>query len=119
MSYQAKATEIYTMLGQGQLLDAFDKHYHDDVVMIEADGKKREGKAVSRAYEQNFLGMIKEFHNLSIGSITADEANGITTVESVMDVTFQDGNRVALKQVAIQRWKGEHIVEERFYQGSN
>ena len=33
MTYLEKAQDIYNMLGQGQLLDAFDKYYADNVVM--------------------------------------------------------------------------------------
>ncbi len=119
MTYQDKATDIYTKLSQGKLMDAFEQYYGEHVVMIEADGRKREGKDANRQYEQNFLGMIKEFHGMGIDAIAADEQNGITTVESWMDITFQDGNRATLKQVAVQRWQGDHIVEERFYNGSN
>lgn len=118
MTYQEKAQDIYQQLGQGKLLDAFDKYYGENVVMIEADGKKREGKPANREYEENFLSMIKEFHNLSVDAVTSDEENGITTVESAMDVTFQDGNRTTLKQVAVQRWEGDFIVEERFFNGA-
>jgi len=30
-------------------------------------------------------------------------------------VTFKDGNRVKMEQVARQKWVGNKIVEERFY----
>jgi ketosteroid isomerase-like protein len=119
MTYHEKAADIYNKLGQGKLLDAFDQYYDEKVVMIEADGRKREGKEANRKYEENFLGMIKEFHGMGIDAITADEKNGVTFVESWMDITFQDGNRANLKQVAVQRWKGDHIIEERFYNGPN
>jgi hypothetical protein len=32
-----------------------------------------------------------------------------------MDVTFKDGNRMLIEQVATQKWEGDHIVKERFY----
>lgn len=118
MTYREKAADIYTKLSQGKLLDAFDQYYGTQVVMIEADGNKREGKDANRKYEENFLGMIKEFHGTGVDSIAADEANAVTMVESWMDVTFQDGNRHYLKQVAVQRWDGDHIIEERFFSGA-
>lgn len=114
MTYKEKAQDIYNMLGQGQLLDAFDKYYGDNVVMTEPRGT-REGKSTCRAYEVAFLGNIAEFHGLDVRHVTSDEANGITTVESAMDVTFKDGNRVNMEQVAVQKWQGDHIVHERFY----
>ena len=114
MTYQEKAQDIYNMLGQGQLLDAFDKYYAENVVMTEPRGT-REGKATCREYEVQFLNNIQEFHNLEVRSIGSDEVNGVTFVESAMDVTFKDGNRVNMEQTAVQRWEGDQIVHERFY----
>ncbi len=115
MTYQEKAQDLYNMINSGQLLDAFDKYYHDDVVMIEATGDKREGKSANRQYEEKFLSSIKEFHGAGVGAIASNEEDKTTSVESWMDVTFQDGNRVKLEQVAVQHWDYDQIVNERFY----
>lgn len=115
MSYHAKSTDLYNMINTGQLMEAFEKYYAEDVVLIEATGDKREGKDANREYEKKFLGMLKEVHGAGVTGLTADEQNATTMVESWMDVTFQDGNRVKLEQVAVQRWKGDQIVNERFY----
>ncbi|NJL12326.1 MAG: nuclear transport factor 2 family protein [Microscillaceae bacterium] len=115
MSYLAKAQDLYQMINSGQLLDAFDKYYHPEVVMVEATGDTREGKATCRVYEEKFLGSIQEFHGAGVLGITANEDEQTTMVESWMEVTFADGNRVKLEQVAVQRWEGDHITHERFY----
>lgn len=114
MTYKERAQDIYSKLGQGQLLEAFDQYYAENVVMTEPRGT-REGKATCRDYEVQFLNNIQEFHNLEVKSITSDEDAKVTTVESAMDVTFKDGNRMNMEQVAVQRWDGDHIVHERFY----
>ena len=114
MTYLEKAQDIYNMLGQGQLLDAFDKYYADNVVMTEPRGT-REGKPTCRQYEEQFLASVKEFHDLQVTAIGADEEAGTSFVESMMEVTFQDGNRVKMEQVAVQKWEGDQIVHERFY----
>jgi hypothetical protein len=114
MTYKEKAQDIYNKLGQGQLLEAFDQYYAENVVMTEPRGT-REGKQVCRDYEVQFLNNIQEFHNLDVHSVGSDEANGVTFVESTMDVTFKDGNRAKMEQMAVQRWEGDQIVHERFY----
>jgi len=114
MTYKEKAQDIYNKLGSGQLLEAFDHYYADNVVMEEPTGK-REGKPACREYEVNFLNSIQEFHNLDVKSVTSDEDSAITTIESAMDVTFKDGNRANMEQVAVQKWEGDKIVHERFY----
>jgi ketosteroid isomerase-like protein len=115
MSFRDKVKNIYDMMAQGQLLEAFEKYYHDDVVMIEIGEAPCVGKDLNREREKNFVGMIKEVHAMSTDAITSDEANGVTMVESSMDCTFQDGNRIQMQQVAVQYWQGDHIVKEVFY----
>ena len=36
-------------------------------------------------------------------------------VEAWMELTFQDGNRMKMEQIARQKWQDGRIVEERFY----
>jgi len=114
MTYLEKAQDIYNLIGQGQLLDAFDTYYGENVVMTEPRGT-REGKSTCRDYEVQFLSNVQEFHGMEVTGIGSDEAKGTTFVESWMDVTFKDGNRMKMEQVAVQKWEGDHIVHERFY----
>ena len=115
MSYLAKAKDINDKIFSGQLLEAFEQYYHNDVVMIEADGNRREGKDTNREYEKNFLAMVKEWHGGGINAITSNEDENVTMVESWLDITFQDGNRRKMEQIARQKWQGDQIIEERFY----
>ncbi len=114
MTYKEKATDIYTQLQQGNLLEAFDKYYAEDVVMTEPRGT-RKGKAENRAYEEQFLNSIQEFHSLEIKNVGSDEAAGTSFIEAAMDITFTNGHRALMEQVAVQQWKGDQIVHERFY----
>lgn len=114
MTYKEKAQDIYNQLGQGKLLDAFDQYYADNVVMTEPAGT-RKGKTACREYEVNFLNNIQEFHDLQVTNVGSDEDAATSFVESMMEVTFKDGNRVKMEQVAVQKWEGDKIVHERFY----
>ena len=114
MTYKEKAQDIYNMLGQGQLLNAFDKYYADNVVMTEPRGT-RTGKAECRAYEEQFLNNIEAFHSLEVKTVGSDEAAATTFVQSLMDVTFKGGHRAKMNQVAVQQWEGDQIVHEEFY----
>ena len=73
------------------------------------------GKDANRAREIVFVEMIEEFHGMGIGAVTSDEQAGITMIENWMDVTLKGSGRVQLEQVAIQKWEGDFIVEEKFY----
>ena len=115
MSYYDKAKDIYDMSAQGKSLEAFEKYYHNDVVMVEATGEARKGKDANRKFEVEFMGMIKEMHDGGVRSITSNEKEATTMVESWMDVTMKDGKRNMMEEVAVQKWKGDQIIHERFY----
>ena len=59
--------------------------------------------------------MVKEFHGGGCDSICSDEENGVTTAETWMDVTFQDGNNMKMSEVAVQKWQDGQIIDEKFY----
>ncbi len=115
MSYSEKAQDIQDKLSSGQLMDAFEQYYHDDVVMIEATGERREGKAANREAEKKFLASVQEWHGGGVVTIASNEAEGVTMVESWMDVTYPGGTRMKSEQIARQKWQGDQIIEERFY----
>ena len=115
MTYLEKITACHKMVGEGKMLEAFEKFYHDDVVMVEATGEVRKGKDVNREFEKEWLSGVKEMHDGGILSINANEDAATTSVESWIDVSFQDGNRMKMEEVAIQKWKDGKIIHERFY----
>jgi ketosteroid isomerase-like protein len=115
MSYYDKAKDIYDMSAKGKSLEAFEKYYHKDVVMVEATGEARKGKDANRKFEVEFMGMIKEFHGSGVKAIASNEKEAVTMVESWMDATMKDGKRSMMEEVAVQKWKGDQIIHERFY----
>ncbi|AFD08394.1 SnoaL-like domain-containing protein [Solitalea canadensis] len=115
MSYLEKAKALYVMVGEGKILEAFEKFYSDRVTMEELGEEPRKGKEINLNYEKNWLAGIKEFHGSGVDAITSNEEEGVTMVESWMDLTFQNGQRMNLEQVAVQRWENDHIVYEKFY----
>ena len=115
MSYYDKAKDIYDMSAQGKMLEAFEKYYHNDVVMVEATGESRNGKEANRKFQVDFMGMLKEIHGSGVRAITSNEKEATTMVESWMDVTMNDGKRHMMEEVAVQKWTGDQIIHERFY----
>ena len=106
--------DIYQHLAEGKALEAFDKYYSDEVVMIEGDGSQRIGKPQCREYEVNFFQGIAEMHGAGVDAMVTDGEN-TTMVENWMDVTFKDGTRRKLEQIARQTWQDGKIINERFY----
>ncbi len=83
--------------------------------MIECTGDRRVGKDFNREFEKKFFASISEHHDGGLVAITSDEEAGFSMVESWMEVTFKDGSRTKMEQIARQKWQGDQIIEERFY----
>ncbi|MBI1353074.1 MAG: nuclear transport factor 2 family protein [Acidobacteria bacterium] len=105
--------EVDNSILTGTALEAFDKFYADDVVMVEGDGKTFEGKAVNRKREEEFFGSVEQFHGAEI--LAKAYGDNVSFAEWVYDVTFKGGQRVKMEQVAVRHWKNGKIVKERFY----
>ena len=114
MTNLIRSKQLYDQVGKGQLLEAFDANYAENIVMEEPSGK-REGKVACRKYEEQFLNNVEVFHNLEVKAISEDIDKEKVFVEVAMDITFKGGNRVNMEQVAVQQWEQGSIVHERFY----
>lgn len=99
----------------GKLLEGFEKYYAENVVMQELGEEPRVGKDANRTHDINFMQSIKEVHGGGILSFAEDADNYKTMVESWMDLTFANGFRVKMQQVAVQTWENGLIINEIFY----
>jgi ketosteroid isomerase-like protein len=101
------------MILTGCALDAFEELYADDVVMQENSDEPRVGKEVNRKAEQEFFASIGEWHD---GKMLGSAVNGDTSFSQwFMDLTFKNGTRYTLSQVAVRKWKDGKVVHERFF----
>jgi len=107
--------ELNEMILQGKILEAFDKFYADDIVMVE-EGEERVGKEANREYEEQFVNSLEEFHNAKILSRGVDEENNVTFSEWHNDMTLAGVGRVQQNQVAVRTWNDDgQITKEKFY----
>jgi ketosteroid isomerase-like protein len=115
MSNLQHAKDLYELIFTGRLMDGFEKYYAEDVVMQELGEEPRVGKAVNRAYEQQFLENCEAVHGGGVTGMASDEENGLVFIDNWMDATMKGMGRVKFEQVAVQTWKDGQIVSERFY----
>ena len=110
---QGLDTELNQMILKGQILEAFDRFYGDDVVMQENSQEPTVGKAANRTREEQFVGSVAELHQVKL---EATGASSDTTFSVwLIDATYKGGPRVRQEQVAVRTWKDGKIVSERFF----
>lgn len=109
--------DLNSMILNGQVLEAHDRFYADNVVQQENETTICEGKALNRTREEGWVNGITELRTAEVKSVSIDAERSITMVEWFMDYSHKDMGDVAYHQVAVQRWEGDKIVHERYYNG--
>lgn len=104
---------LNTMITKGQIMEAMNEFYAENVVMAENNQPPTVGLAANLEREQAFVDNTTwyglKLKNVAIG-------NDVSMVEWFFDFhNTQYGSRLAFTQVAVQRWDQGKIVDERFY----
>lgn len=105
--------ELNAMLREARFVEAFERFYHDNVVMQENAAEPVLGKAANLAREQEFFGSVEEVEESTLVSSAVDGDASLS--EWVVRLRFKDGTVFALNQVAARRWQDGKVVRERFY----
>lgn len=115
MTIRERVDDLNNMILQGQILDAFDKYYAEDVVMQDIGSEPRVGKPACRAFEVSFVENLTAFRGAEIKSIAVNEEDGVAMIEWFFDYTHKEWGDQKYDQVAVQYWKDGQIVKETFY----
>jgi hypothetical protein len=111
-----KISDLNDLVLQGKALDAFEKYYHDEVVMQENENPPTIGKDANRQREIEFFDSITEFRSARPLKVTVGE--GITMVQWQYDYTHKDWGVKNYTQVSVQEWKDGKIIKEQFFYGN-
>jgi len=111
-----KISDLNDLVLQGKALEAFEKYYHDDVVMQENENTPTLGKVANRQREQEFFSAITEFRGAHPLKVTVGE--GVTMVQWHYDYTHKDWGVRNYTQVSVQEWQDGKIIKEQFFYGN-
>jgi ketosteroid isomerase-like protein len=105
--------ELNQALQDQKVLEAFEQFYADDTVMQENSGEPCRGKEANRQRTLEWAGTVSQFHGARlIGSaVSGDRAYS----EWEYDVTYKNGVRYQINEVAVRVWRDGKVVSERFY----
>ncbi len=112
----AKIDDLNHLVVKGKTFEAFEKYYHEDVVMQENENPPTVGKAANRDREKDFYSGITEFRSAQPLKITVGENTSM--VQWRFDYTHKDWGDRNYTQVSVQDWKDGKIIKEQFFYGS-
>ena len=108
-----KIRDLNNLVLQGKAMEAFEKYYHDDVIMQENESEPTIGKSANRQREDHFFANIMEFRGAKPLKVTV--GHGVSMVEWHYDYTHKEWGIRNYTQVSVQEWKDGLIVKEKFY----
>ncbi|MET0389088.1 MAG: nuclear transport factor 2 family protein [Polyangiales bacterium] len=105
--------QLNRMLLDGHNDAAIERFYADDATLQENNEPPTVGKAAILARERGFVENVAEskptvLHSFAVG-------DGVTFSEWTYDMTFKDGTRFVLHEIARRHWQDGKVVRERFY----
>ena len=101
------------MLTRGELRQAFELFYDQDVVIQENSDEPRIGKEANQQHRQCFLNSIEHIHSIEVKASADNE--DVSFAEWFIDATFRNCVRRQRRQVTRRRWKNGKVVHERFF----
>ena len=109
--------DLNSLVLNGKMMDAFEKYYHNDVVMHDNDLPPTIGKEANRKRETEFLSNITDFRGAEVKGIATGD--GISSVVWSYDYTHKEWGVMNYTQVSVQQWKDGKIINEKFIYSSN
>jgi hypothetical protein len=104
--------DLNNLVLTGKMLEAFDKYYHDDVLMQENDLPPTVTKVANRQREVEFLENVTEFRGAEVKGVAVGD--DISVVIWNYDYTHRELGVRNYSQVSIQQWKDGKIINEKF-----
>jgi ketosteroid isomerase-like protein len=113
MPSQQRIEGLIERVETGEFLAAIAEYYAEDATMQENEQAPRAGR---EALLENERRVIAAFEKVRGRCVRPALVSGDTAViHWVFEFTARDGRAIRLDELALQRWQGDRIAEERFY----
>jgi ketosteroid isomerase-like protein len=113
MPERSRVEAFVATVESGDHVKAIHDFYHDDASMQEPGKEPRRGRDLLENHEQNALDRLERMHTHPARAILIDGDNVV--IQWIFDATAKDGVTRRLEELALQRWQGDRIIEERFF----
>ena len=100
-------------LRRGNIVDGFERFYSDDVTMQENALTPCCGKSANRERVRQWADTVAELHAARLIGSAVSGDRGYSEWE--YDVTYKNGKRHQMNEVAVRQWRNGKVVFERFY----
>ena len=117
MPSRERVAALIARVEQGKYVEALQEFYADDATMQENGNPPRVGLTKLVEHERGVMAAFKEIRTLPVKTWLVDGDHVI--INWVFEFTRPDGTRFRMDEIALQRWRGDRVAEERFYYDPN
>jgi ketosteroid isomerase-like protein len=111
MSIKPQVLDLINLVEQGQMQEAMNRYYAENVAMQENVSPPTVGFAENYARETTFYGSLKAF-DFTLVSVVVEGDRAV--INWVFDYTTADGTPYRMDEIAIQTWEDGKVVHERY-----
>jgi hypothetical protein len=108
--------KLNALIGEGKIMEAFEKYYGEDVIIQVNGNSPITGKAQNKKREMIFLQEIEKLNSAEIKSVTfGGTDDNVSMTEWAIDIENKNGERKIIYRVNVQHWKEDKIINEKLY----
>jgi len=113
MPTRERVQELVAAVKGGRYVEAIEAFYAEDATMQENLGAERRGRQALIAGEKAVLERLSAMETSEAGPVFIDGDQVV--IRWVFQMTSPDGGVRRMDELALQTWRGDRIVKERFY----
>lgn len=113
MPSPARVNAFVAAVRDGRYVEAIEDYYAETATMQDNLQPERGGRDVLVAHEKAVLQRLKTMETREVGPVLIDGDHVV--VNWVFEMTTPDGTVRRMDELALQTWRGDRIVAERFY----
>ncbi len=112
MPTRARVDEFIAAVESGDHAGAIERYYTEDASMQENATPPRVGRDVLVAFEKNILAQMSKVESKALASVVEGDR---VMIHWNFDMTNKGGRTRHFDEVAVQEWRGDKILRERFF----
>ena len=113
MPERARVQEFIRMVESGDHVRAIEDFYHPRASMRENCKEPRRGRDVLVAHEAAALARVARVDTHPVATCLIDGDH--VAINWTFDFVDAQGGKRRMEEMALQRWQGDRIIEERFF----
>jgi ketosteroid isomerase-like protein len=113
MPSRERVAALIKRVEDGRYVEALQEFYADDATMQENGSAPRVGLQTLVKHERGVIAAFREIRTLPVRTWLVDGDDVV--INWVFEFTRQNGTQFRMDELALQRWRGDRVAEERFY----